>query len=702
MVPTRVKTSGSALARSSSQRRMRILAAGVCVLPLASTPSAAEPELVKLAVSEGKDIRFAHLITRDGLSPGQIRDILQDNQGFLWFNTSGFLNRYDGYRFRSYRRDPAHPNHPAGGFLNFVFKDRSGFLWIASNESLDRFDPVTETSTRFPIDGKDPGHLLKPVSHISQDRSGMLWLATEAGLYGLDPASGTLRHYPHDPADTASLSSSLVRSTYEDREGTLWVCTAASLEAFDRRTEKVTERIRLNVPESLSVKVLEDHAGVLWIVYLSGNGLASYDRKTRRLTLYSFKELEPPATALSGAEGIHEDADGNLWLATRGSGLVKIDPGRRRAVRYRHSSADPDSISEDLLMSVFEDQEGNIWVGTATTGVNRFQRKPLPFKRYRHEPDKPQSLLRTSVTSVYVDSQDNIWVGSSLGLTRIDGKSGAYSFFRKAGPAPANISSVFVISIIEDRSGYLWFGTYGGLNRYDPRTGTFAAFRHNPADPHSLSHDIAYCLKVDHQGTLWVGTADGLNRLEDAATGRFRSWSAEPAGASPQDVTAMVVDSNARLWLISGTLQRFDPATGRFTAYQIDPVESKRPGQESSPTLVRTGKRISPGGSFLAIDHTGVLWVATANGLVRFDREREQFTVRSRSCGRAILFASGRSLATTSDGSTNACNERLRIARELHDTLLQSFHGLLLRFQTAFNLLPDRPAEAKGQLAECD
>ena len=42
--------------------------------------------------------------------------------------------------------------------------------------------------------------------------------------------------------------------------------------------------------------------------------------------------------------------------------------------------------------------------------------------------------------------------------------------------------------------------------------------------------------------------------------------------------------------------------------------------------------------------------------------------------------------------------ERTRIARDLHDTLLQSFHGLLLRFQTAAYLLPDRPAEAKGEL----
>jgi ligand-binding sensor domain-containing protein/signal transduction histidine kinase len=621
MVSAKVNTSGSSLARGRSKRRMRILVAGVCFLQLASIPSAAEPELVKLAVSEGKDIRFAHLTNRDGLSPGQIRDILQDNQGFVWFNTAGSLNRYDGYEFRSYSRDPAHPNYPAGGFLKFVFKDRSGSLWIGSTESLDRFDPVTETSTRFPI-RTGPGSLEKHVSHISQDRSGILWLATEAGLYRLDPVSGALRRYSHDPADTASLISPLVRSTYEDREGTLWVCTAASLEAFDRRTERVTERIRLNVPESISVKVLEDHAGVLWIAYLSGNGLASYDRHKRRLTLYSFKDREPPvASLLSGAEGIHEDADGNLWLATRGSGLVKIDPGRRSAVRYRHSPADPDSISEDLLMSVFEDHEGNIWVGTATTGVNRFRRTPLPFKRYRHEPGNPQSLLRTSVTSVYADSQENVWVGSELGLTRIDGKSGKYEFFREPSAPNSN-----VISIVEDRSGYLWFGTYGGLYRYDPRTGRFTTFRHDPADSRSLSNDIVYSLLVDHQGTLWAGTGDGLNRLEDAAIGRFRSWKAEPAGASPQDVTAIVEDSDGLLWLIAGTLQRFDPVTGRFAAYQIDPVETGRASRESSAALVQTGKRISPGGSFLAIDHTGELWIATAHGLVRFDRGREQFT----------------------------------------------------------------------------
>jgi ligand-binding sensor domain-containing protein len=390
-------------------------------------------------------------------------------------------------------------------------------------------------------------------------------------------------------------------------------------------TEQVTERIPLDVPNAREMWMLEDHSGVLWITYTSGNGLASWDRLSKRLTLYSFKDREPPGSQLSGVSGIHEDADGNLWLATYGSGLVKIDSGRRSALRYRNSLLDRDSINDDMLNSVFEDREGNIWVGSGVGGANRFQRQPLPFQRYRHDPDNPQSMLRTATSSVYADSQDNVWIGSSSGLTRIDGKTGQYSFFRTAGRGAASLSNTFVVSIVEDRSGYMWFGTYGGgLNRYDPRTGKFAVFRHDPTDPHSLSNDTVFALVVDHHGTLWAGTEDGLNRLEEPASGRFRSWKAEAAASLPQEVAAIVEDPQGVVWVVSKTLQPFDPATGRFTAYRFDLSGTGKLDRQSSATLV--AQPTVTVNSFLAIDHSGVLWVATPNGLLRFNCEREEFT----------------------------------------------------------------------------
>ena len=45
----------------------------------------------------------------------------------------------------------------------------------------------------------------------------------------------------------------------------------------------------------------------------------------------------------------------------------------------------------------------------------------------------------------------------------------------------------------------------------------------------------------------------------------------------------MVEDSNGVLWLVSQTLQRFDPATGRFTAYRLDPFGTGRAGPRKFP-----------------------------------------------------------------------------------------------------------------------
>ena len=48
------------------------------------------------------DMKFRHLDARDGLSNSQINYLFQDSRGFIWIGTSYGLNRYDGYRFRTF------------------------------------------------------------------------------------------------------------------------------------------------------------------------------------------------------------------------------------------------------------------------------------------------------------------------------------------------------------------------------------------------------------------------------------------------------------------------------------------------------------------------------------------------------------------------------------------------------------------------
>ena len=69
-----------------------------------------DPHTIILPVVDGKDIRFTRLSTEDGLSQTMVSQIVQDDQGFMWFGSQYGLNRYDGYKFKVFKHEPGVPN----------------------------------------------------------------------------------------------------------------------------------------------------------------------------------------------------------------------------------------------------------------------------------------------------------------------------------------------------------------------------------------------------------------------------------------------------------------------------------------------------------------------------------------------------------------------------------------------------------------
>jgi ligand-binding sensor domain-containing protein len=172
-------------------------------------------------VVDAKDIRFTRLSTEDGLSQTRVTQIVQDDQGFMWFGSEYGLTRYDGYRYKIFKHEPARANSLGGVIIYSLFKDHSGTLWIGCEEFFDEFDPVTETFTHYRIVSKDAeGGGTVPITHISEDHTGILWLATSRGLYRFDPSNGQTLRYQHDPDDPFSLSSNEIKVTGEDKKGT--------------------------------------------------------------------------------------------------------------------------------------------------------------------------------------------------------------------------------------------------------------------------------------------------------------------------------------------------------------------------------------------------------------------------------------------------------------------------------------------------
>ena len=565
-----------------------------------------DPRTVRLPMIDGNGLRFTRISTADGLSQTRVAQMVQDNQGFMWFGTQYGLDRYDGYKFKVFVHDPRRSDSLGCAFITALFKDRLGRLWVGCDQVLDRFDPVTETFTHYPVESTDSEGSGGTVVHISEDTAGMLWLATGTGLDRFDPATGRVKHFRHNPNDAATLSTNDIKWTGTDKSGTFWVGTSRGLDAFDRDTGTVVLHVPLE--ESVQCSFYEDRFGVFWILYASGSGLAVLDRKTNVVTRQSFYEREPPPGALTGVMGMLEDREGNLWLGSPGVGLLRFDRERQRFIRYRNNPGDVASLAEDKVIGLYQDREGNIWASLHSMGLDHFAPKPTSIETFRHEPGNANSLDVDFVNAIYEDHEGVLWIGNDNGLVRIDRKTGRYTSFNTGlGMKP------MVISILEDSSGVLWVGTFGhGLNRFDRRTGRFKTYLHDPADPSSLSNNEVHRLFVDHTGTLWVATDDGIDRF-DPARGRFNIYKVDWASRRSQTYVSVAEDKQGMLWLgtqYSG-LHRLDPATGQITVYKSKP---NSPGTLSDNMV--------PSVHF---DASGALWVATQNGLNKFNSNTATF-----------------------------------------------------------------------------
>jgi signal transduction histidine kinase/ligand-binding sensor domain-containing protein len=576
----------------------------------ASSSVAQQTQSVRFPVVDGNDIRFSQLSTVQGLSQTRVGQIVEDDQGFVWFATQYGLDRFDGYEYKVFTHDPARADSLSCAYIHSLFKDRSGTLWVGCNSFLDRFDGVTETFTHYSIVPSAPGEAASAVDHISQDRAGILWLSTARGLFGLDPDTGHIVRYVHDPSNSSSLGNNQVKCTLEDNSGRFWVIDGDDLEEFDRNSGRVL--LRWSIGTKHGAWLYEDQRGVLWVTYFTGtnqSGLATLDRTTNRLTPFSLYDKRSGKKISGGFLAILEDKKGTLWFASYGAGLLKFDRDHAMFIRYRHHPSDSESLAEDRVVSLFEDHEGNFWAGLQAREPTLFRTENSPFMPISRSHDSPNSLGEMFVNAIYEDHEGNLWTATTGALNYIDRRSGQSVSY----PPPGSVFSNDIVAINEDASGALWIGTFGGgLSRLDRRTGHYKTYRHDPGNPSSLSNDLVSRLLLDHDGTMWITTWNGLDRF-DPKTDSFVTYKNDKT--SGEEIYFNITEDQAGFfWMGSyAAVTRFDPKTSRFTVY---PYKVGDPNSLSSDEAVNS----------VYVDHLGTVWAATYNGFNKLNRENGTFT----------------------------------------------------------------------------
>ncbi|MEI7811483.1 MAG: PAS domain S-box protein [Ignavibacteria bacterium] len=222
-----------------------------------------------------------------------------------------------------------------------------------------------------------------------------------------------------------------------------------------------------------------------------------------------------------------------------------------------------------------------------------------------------QGLSHSSVFSITQDSQGYLWFGTQEGLNKYYGFDISV-YYHNPGDN-STLSSSSISYLYEDSGKNLWIGTWGGgLDKFDRSTGNFIRYENLSSKASSLSNNrISYILETK-DNNLYIGTGGGGFCRFDYKSGIFRTYNSSNSGLSHDRVWALAEDKKGNLWIATDNgLNKFNLKTESITVYK------NKAGGHNSLSFNRMRN--------VFVDHEGIVWAGTEKGLNRFDESSNTF-----------------------------------------------------------------------------
>jgi signal transduction histidine kinase/ligand-binding sensor domain-containing protein len=686
-------------------------------------------ELIRIPSSSLNQFKLSGLISYHP-GPGkasQINRLWFGRGGVLWVGTADGLFRYDGDQFVALgpRVSTRHIEEaPDGhllltteeGFTEFdgsevvphpklaqrlgvkdneilaVLKDTHGNTWYCTAMGVAR-----ETGGRIEKLGTY-ARISRSAPLAREDAQGNVWIGEEEGLFrgtseGLELVAAGIQ----------------VRELYSDHDGNLWVSTNG--DGFYRFKDRAARMYTTEdgLPSDVIMTVIVAQDGSVWTGANCG-GISRFDGT--RFQTYNEKN----GLLNSCVFALVEDANRDLWIGTWGGGAFKYHDGK--FTQYSKSQG----MADDIVISIVAARDGAIWFGTKG-GLSRL--KDGQLRNFT----KADGLSSNSISRVFEDSAGVIWVGTRQGLDRLVGdhfehfaslprtlvipfgedREGGF-YVEVEGDASVTtrrldkdrtdtINDLGAVDMVETKQGELWF-CGGPVGRVPP--GNFK----NPR-PHDEP--------LDYEA---FSTTDGLAATEAAGAGPClalardgRLWTATPKGLAMFDLHRLpVTNEKPSIYLTDVTVGRnsqpagqevvFPPGTNHveihFAAveisapekirlqYRLDGVDSEWLDASPNPRAIYSNMPVGTHALHIRACNRNGIW--DRQGLV-FSVTQQPYFYQTRWFV-AAMFALGVVLvgliyrlrvAQISRRMSARFDERLaertRVAREIHDTFLQTVQG---------------------------
>lgn len=471
---------------------------------------------------------ITHYGEDDGLSQWRISQMLQDEQGFLWFSTWNGLDRFDGYEFVHFKSRPGDKVLMPTDCLRDMRMSEEGDIYVRADAEW------------FQFHRQDGTFSTADAAHVTLFNKGI---------------SGRQAHGCIDrPID------------YKDRNGILW-----HIDKDGELSYKGADSVSVVVPTGYSLKshfYMSDKQGNLWL--FGDNGIFRLNfvlRPSQRLA----------DTPMAQGSCVYLDRDGNYWVTTRSqASTVQLFDCQNKLVGYLNASGRLQSSPVDFGFPIYcirQMRDGTLWMGSKPGGLFRLRSSGQGTWML----DRYATLPCTDVYDIVEDAQGRLWIATmGGGILVCEDKDAKKPHFIAVSTLPgcpktreAKVRRLYITS-----DGILLAATTEGLMvgripKDNVKTMTLCLHQREAGRTNSLSCNAVTDIleTIDHR-FFFSTESGGINELQGngnllASTLEFRHY--DMSTGLSTDVTMSLACLGNTLWMVgSNQLMRLNISDGSF------------------------------------------------------------------------------------------------------------------------------------------
>lgn len=511
-----------------------------------------------------------HLTYNDGLSDNKVNCILKSHDGYIWIGTLQGLNRYDGFRVKSFFHKHWQKTTLPDNTILGLAEDAEGKLWVETASGFCIFNPIDDKVVQDMATWMTRHHMTGVPLRVRADKKHNLWIATSTNqLYYYD----FVTHKPSSISLDKRFTTQQITSIATYDANTFIVMDDGTVVKISLKDKKISD-VNRNIPKQTGAQkafyeAYADSKGGLWV--WSSLFVGRYDQ-------HSWRQLKGYIMA-----DIAENSDGHFLIATDHTGLLVADEYCNIVKHIVNTPTDNNTLPDNTLQCIYVDDVGVTWVGMYRMGLACFYYGQNSFP-----------LLPLGDVCTMSQARDgSLWLGTNdAGIKRyVNGK---------IENIESGLSSKVIVSSLMANDDSFWFGSFqGGLTRI--KNGIKTVFAKNKGN---ITNNDVWSLVQLPNGDIAVATLGNGLLVYHTQTEKFSSF----VNKFPSNYIASL-SVLKKEWLALGHSQGV--SLMRLSDYKIinlDMKTRKNGEQLTSPYIIQ-----------VCADTRGLLWIATSSGLNVYD-----------------------------------------------------------------------------------